>query len=104
MVKERMEVLAKWEKGKGKQWRGEVVERNAAKGEDVTAFVCEVCDKVCKSKGGLVIHRRRMHEVSEKKKVFQCEGCQEEFGQEANLLNHKVCGGGGASSSSDRSV
>ena len=50
---------------------------------------------MCKLKAGLTIHRRRMHEVLEQKKVFKCEACQEEFGQEANLMNHrKVCGGG----------
>ena len=43
-----------------------------------------------------------MHEVSKKKKMFECEGCQEEFGQEANLWNHKKVCGGGASSSEKR--
>ena len=100
MVTERMKILEKWERGRGHQWRGEVVERNAAR-EEVVVFACEVCGKVCKSKAGLVIHRRRMHEVSKKKKVFTCEGCQQEFGQEANLLNHKK-GCGGPVSGSDR--
>ena len=80
------------------KWGGEIVERNEAKFCS-GVFVCAVCGKVCKSKGGLVVHRRRMHEVSEKKKVFECEGCGEKFRQEANLLNHtKVCGGKAASS------
>ena len=58
-------------------------------------FVCDVCGKVCKSKGGLVVHRRRMHEISPKKKMFECgKGCGETFKQEANMWNHeKVCGG-----------
>ena len=99
LVKERMEVLAKWEMSKGKRWGGGVVERNAVQGAAETVFVCRVCAKVCKSKGGLTIHRKRIHEVSAKKKVFQCEACEEEFGQEANLMNHKkVCGGAVASS------
>jgi len=56
-------------------------------------FVCKECGMVCMSKGGLTTHRRRMHEESEKKKVFQCEVCEAEFKQEANLLKHKkVCG------------
>merc|ERR1712055_1144647 len=68
--------------------------RNAAKEEEV-GFVCEVCDKRCKSKGGLVVHRRRMHEVSKMKKTFECgKGCGDVFKQEANKWNHeKVCGG-----------
>ena len=98
LVKERMDTLDKWEKGKGHKWVGEVVERNAVN-FSTGVFVCAVCGKVCKWKGGLVVHRRRLHEVSEKKKVFECEGCGEKFRQEANKLNHKkVCGGKAASS------
>ena len=53
-----------------------------------------VCTKACKSKGGLMVHRRRMHKVSAKRKEFKCEECEEVFRQEANLLNHrKVCSG-----------
>ena len=41
-----------------------------------------------------MVHRRRMHEVSAKRKEFKCEECEEVFRQEANLLNHrKVCSG-----------
>ena len=48
-----------------------------------------------------MVQRRRMHEVSTKKKVFECEACQNTFSQEANLWNHKkVCGGGEASEQS----
>ena len=44
-----------------------------------------------------------MHEVSEKKKIFECKACEEKFQQEANMLNHmKVCGGASASSSDRR--
>ena len=64
------------------------------------AKICKMCGKECKSKAGLV-HRRRMHEESRRKKVFTCEGCGEEFRQEANKWNHmKVCGG--SSMSKDR--
>ena len=38
-----------------------------------------------------------MHEVSAKKKEFQCEECEEVFRQEANLLNHRKCSGEEAS-------
>ena len=67
-------------------------------------FLCRVCGKICKSKAGLVVHRRRMHEESSKKKKFVCEGCSMDFRQEANLVNHlKICGGG-LGSTSDRKV
>ena len=57
---------------------------------------CEVCGKVYVLRGGQRIHRRRMHEVSERKKKFKCDVCGDEFGQEANLKNHKkVCAGVG---------
>ena len=99
-VKVRMERLDKWEKCQGHKWTGEKVERNERKREAETeGFVCKKCKKVCKSKGGLTVHRRRMHEVSSKKKEFKCEECEEVFGQEANLRNHrKVCSGEVASS------
>ena len=87
-VQERMRWLEKWEKSRGHLWEGESMERNKA-GEKEVEFVCDVCQKKCKSKGGLVIHRRRMHEVSARKKVFECEGCRQSFQQEANLWNHK---------------
>ena len=88
MVKERMDHLAKYEKSKGKNWSGEVVERNT-KVEQETVFVCDVCAKVCRSKAGLTNHKRRMHEVSALKKVFECGKCGKSFSQEANLRNHK---------------
>ena len=82
----------------GNKWR----ERVFAGGRDAkwemrreNELECEDCGKVCKSKGGLTIHRRRMHEVSVKKRVFKCDECKGEFLQEANLLNHrKICDGG----------
>ena len=52
------------------------------------------CGKVCKSKAGLMIHVRRIHEAA--RKLFKCGRCQEEFQAEANLKNHKKSCGGGA--------
>ena len=102
LVMERMSKLDKWEKSNGHQWTGGRMERNELK-RTTTDFLCSVCGKSCKSKGGLVIHRRRMHEISEKRKVFECKACLEKFQQEANMLNHmKVCGGASASRSDRR--
>ena len=103
LVKVRMERLDKWEKCQGHKWVGERVERNERREAAETGFECKVCRKVCKSKGGLTVHRRRMHEVSVRKKEFKCEDCEEVFGQEANMLNHrKVCSGVVASSKERR--
>ena len=82
----RMERLDKWEKCQGHRWTGERVERKEQKGiTEPEGFVFKKCKKVRKSKGGLTVHRRRMHEVSARKKEFKCEECKEVFGQEANL-------------------
>ena len=48
-------------------------------------FVCDVCARVCKSKAGLVNHRRRMHEESASKKTFKCEKCMNEFKKESEF-------------------
>ena len=94
--------LEKWERSRGHHWNGEEVERNVRVGTMVE-FVCGVCGKRCKSKGGLTVHRRRMHEVSSRKKSFACEACGSSFQQEANKLNHmKICGGAVASQTDRR--
>ena len=97
-VKERMDHLRKWEASKGKRWTGEPVGRNDMVVD--TVFDCRVCGKVCKSKAGLVNHRRRMHEESVAKKKFECVKCRTVFNKASELKNHgKVCGGAVASSS-----
>ena len=91
LVQERMKHLDEWERSKGHNWQGARKERNKVWTDG--QFVCDVCGRVCKSKGGLVNHRRRIHEVSKLKKKFECTSCKEIFMSEANLLNHKkVCG------------
>ena len=67
-------------------------------GANVQVFDCQVCGQVCKSKGGLVNHRRRMHEESVAKKTFKCDKCERAFKRESERKNHKkVCGGAVAS-------
>ena len=91
MVMERMKHLEKYEWSKGKKWQGEQMERNVTRVVE-EEFVCDECEKVCKSKAGLTNHMRRMHEVSKLKKEFACD-CGQVFRQEANLKNHrKKCG------------
>ena len=74
-VKERMQHLTDWEKSKGHFWTGGMVLRNDV-GANAKVFDCRVCGRVCKSKGGLVNHRRRTHEESSQKKKFECEKCK----------------------------
>ena len=94
-VKQRMDHLALWEESRGKRYQGPELARNQPKEREVI-FECEVCGKVCKNKGGLTIHRKRMHEASSLKKAFPCELCGQVFKQEANRFNHaKVCEGPG---------
>ena len=93
LVRNRMEHLGKYERSQGHKWTGEAVVRNQAR-EKETVFICGVCEKRCKSKGGLVNHRRKMHERSVLKKTFECKRCKLVFVQESNLKNHaKICGG-----------
>ena len=93
LVKERMEWVNEWEKEKGHGAMAEPRDRIMPKVAEVK-WDCEVCGRVCKSKAGLTIHKKRVHEVSEKKKKFVCFGCKEVFKQEANLVNHqKLCRG-----------
>ena len=93
MVRERMKHLAEWEDSKGKKWEGEEVVRSQPQKVEFV-FVCEVCGKVCKNKGGLTVHRRAMHERSALKKLFPCHRCGTVFQRDANLMNHlAVCEG-----------
>ena len=92
MIKERMEHLEQFEWSAGRKWDGGVVQRNKDVQEDVE-LECGFCGKRCRSKAGLTIHRKRMHEESVVKKKFECN-CGKVFKQEANLKNHRRrCGG-----------
>ena len=91
-VRERMSHLENWEKQGGKQTLNERGPRNSPTQEG--SLVCEICNKQCKSKGGLTIHIKRMHNVLSQKVMFKCDRCNKEFSQEANLKNHrKKCAG-----------
>ena len=97
LVRDRMKHVSEWERSRGHLWQGNVMERNEPPIPEVV-FACRVCGKVCKSKGGLVNHRRRMHEISAAKKMFKCDACGLEVKKQSDLSNHaKVCGGAVAS-------
>ena len=62
-IMERMKHLQEYKKSKGHKWTGGEVARDVVK-EEVVVFDCSVCGRICKSKAGLTIHKKRMHEVS----------------------------------------
>ena len=91
MVRERTKFIDDWERKSGNMVPEERGSRNCTPSEEVD-LTCEVCEKVCVSKAGLVIHKKRMHEISKEKVTFKCNDCDETFSQEANLKNHsKFC-------------
>ncbi|MCP3663552.1 MAG: hypothetical protein GY696_13850, partial [Gammaproteobacteria bacterium] len=85
LVKKRMDHLEKWEERRGKRVAEDSGERNTLLDAQTQDHTCEVCGKVCKSKAGLTVHRRRMHERSDQKVTFKCQGCNLHFEFEANL-------------------
>ena len=64
--------------------------RESTKTPTENTLQCEICDKVCRSKAGLAIHRKRLHDSQQKE--TQCEKCGKTFTQGATLKNHmKKC-------------
>ena len=96
---ERMDHLDKYEQQQGHQYvmspNEERLTRNCPmdrqEEEDLRCDE-EGCGRLCKSKAGLTIHKRRMHEPP--RVNFKCNNCNKNFTTEANLLNHlKSCRG-----------
>ena len=89
VVRDRMKHIEEWEKQGGKNTINNRGQRNQT--AEATSLICSYdgCGKVCKSKGGLTAHIRRIHTVSSQKVNFTCNNCQKTFSQEANLKNHK---------------
>ena len=88
LVRDRMKYIEEWER-KGAHGVNEDRGDRKVTVEVEESFVCEVCDKICKNKAGLTIHRKRMHERYKQKVIFTCDRCSETFNQEGNLINHK---------------
>ena len=94
VVKERMKHIEEWERKGAKSFQD--VERGSRNFVAVLDenFTCDHCQKLCRSKGGLIAHIRSMHEVSKEKRKFNCEKCGLLVTKDANLVNHvKICGG-----------
>ena len=86
-----MEHLAKWERSPGHFNGEDVGPRNAAATKE-TSTICPQCDKVCKSKAGLRIHVKRIHE--DPQCSFECRKRKTTFNTENTMKNHiKTCGG-----------
>ena len=95
IVRARMRYLDEWDRRGGKKVEEERGPRNQTNihTDDLTC-TWEGCERVFKSRAGLMIHMKRMHETSKQKVLFKCTLCEEEFKQQANLLNHmKICTG-----------
>ena len=100
IVKNRMEYLGVWEEQKGHmyEWgeREEALERNEGRAQEDFRCRYESCDKVCRSKGGLVAHERRMHRAAEERVSFECGRCGGMFETSGAKVNHmRSCEGGG---------
>ena len=94
MVDERMDHLERFERSKGNMRTGEEIERNVVRERTDEDLICslEGCRKKCKSRAGLRIHQKRMHE--EARGEFNCEGCGVRFKSENTMINHKkTCSG-----------
>jgi hypothetical protein len=94
-VNKRMKHLERWERQRGNKNQEERIERSNRM-EETNDLKCdwEGCNRICKTKAGLAVHRKRVHEISNQKVIFNCDKCNKKFQQEANLLNHyPKCGG-----------
>jgi hypothetical protein len=93
LVNTRMEEIESYERQSGNQYKlkeGEVkrmIRSSERRNEDKDCLKCGTCDKLCKSKGGLTIHKKRMHKPKEFS--FTCGKCGEVLYQEANKVNHE---------------
>lgn len=72
-VREGMKHLEKWERRRCKKDQTPEFQRNIQLGRETTfKGTFKGCSKLCKSKGGLTIHVKRIHNISE----LKCEDCK----------------------------
>ena len=92
-VKERIKHLEKWERRGGKRSQEERGVRNQLRQQE-DELKCDECDKICKSKAGLVNHIRTKHNISSQKVMHKCNLCEQIFPYKSNLTNHQtICVG-----------
>ena len=102
-VQGRMKHLDRWERQLGHRYvleDGEsLLERNEGRRLDLECRY-EGCGKVCKSKGGLVQHQKRVHRAPLERVRFECGRCGMMCETEVACKNHeRSCGGGGVGES-----
>jgi hypothetical protein len=97
-VRNRMDHLDTWERQVGHRymWREDEIrlERNT---RCIIDYVCRYdgCGKVCKSKGGLTLHQKRIHRAPEERVRFECSNCGVNVETEGAKVNHeRTCLGG----------
>ena len=98
----RRERIEQWEKENCKRRDGEeesqMIERSQRVKEEHRSLVFKECGRECKSKGGLIIHRKHMHRQEtlseEMKEKMKCKYCEKMFRQAANRINHEKCAKG----------
>ena len=87
-VKKRIKHLYDWDKKKGKKSQGPTTNRNQELRVELVNK-CDECGKICKSRGGLMTHIKRTHEISNQKVTFTCDICNQVFQYESSIMNHK---------------
>ena len=100
LTTERVKRLDEWDHQRGNMATGIPIQRNVPRSEGGNPLECNFpgCGKICKSRGGLAIHKRRMHDEEKKKLDFRCSKCGLSFKSENTMINHrKQCGGAAAS-------
>ena len=94
LVNERVRYIQEWEKRAAHSFEGQERGTRHFIPENEEIFQCEHCDKICRTKAGLVVHTKKLHETSSLKKTFECDSCKEVFQAHGNLQNHlKNCSG-----------
>ena len=97
-VRERMKHLNKWERQQGHLYDWGANERMCERNERrVIDLVCryEGCEKVCRSKAGLVQHQKWKHRPAVDRVRFECSKCEGKFDTEvACEMHERSCGGG----------
>ena len=95
-VNKRMRYIADWEARMAYTMRSEEKPCRSQTVKTLEEYKCRYsgCDKVCRSKTGLIQHERRIHRIKNNDN-FTCTKCTKSFKEKHNLSNHeKTCVGG----------
>ena len=94
LVNERVKHIHEWERRGANSFENEERGCRNVLPENMDSFECDYCDFICKSKAGLVVHTKKLHEKSSNKKSFTCDKCNNVFDAHGNLVNHmRNCSG-----------